>query len=282
MQALTHVFYHADMDGLATLYAHYHLCNKRIIAKPIQYGDLSCFEDVEAEDNVVFLDFCPDRAIMEHIQPYGSVMFVDHHSGAKEKVEYARQCPAVNYVYDPDAHGACQLLYSALGKEAPEVIKLVGDRDVWCLDDPRTEQLHEFFMSLDIPVDTWGKWFDRFDWLLEPANLAHACKVGEGLVKERDERVAAKAKEAKLYRISGITEPVLGVEASDDISVLGNALAGVAGLGMVFRVVGNAVVISFRSKDGHSALEAAKALGGGGHGNAAGATVGRWMIEGAV
>jgi nanoRNase/pAp phosphatase (c-di-AMP/oligoRNAs hydrolase) len=99
------------------------------------------------------------------------------------------------------------------------------------------------------------------------------------LVKERDERVAAKVKEAKLYRISGITEPVLGVEASDDISVLGNALAGVAGLGMVFRVVGNAAVLSFRSKDGHSALEAAKALGGGGHGNAAGATVGQWMVD---
>jgi nanoRNase/pAp phosphatase (c-di-AMP/oligoRNAs hydrolase) len=39
------------------------------------------------------------------------------------------------------------------------------------------------------------------------------------------------------------------------------------------------VVLSFRSRDGHSALEAAKALGGGGHGNAAGATVGKWMLE---
>jgi oligoribonuclease NrnB/cAMP/cGMP phosphodiesterase (DHH superfamily) len=182
----THVFYHNDMDGLATLYAYYKLCHKRFNAVTVQYGDLSCFEAVEADSEVVFLDFCPGTTVMGRIQPYGSVLIVDHHSGAKEKVEVVSRWPMVNCLYDPDAHGACQLLYSAFAQTPPEFVTLIGDRDVRLLNDQRTQQLHEFFISLDIPIDAWGRWFDMFEWLHEPQNLAHACSVGAGLVKQKD------------------------------------------------------------------------------------------------
>jgi oligoribonuclease NrnB/cAMP/cGMP phosphodiesterase (DHH superfamily) len=87
--------------------------------------------------------------------------------------------------------------------------------------------------------------------------------------------VSAKVAEAKWYSISGISGPVLGVEAKDDISCIGNALAITAGLGMVFRVIGEQVVVSFRSVEwsARTAFDTDKVLSGGGHKHAAGATI---------
>lgn len=198
-----------------------------------------------------------------------TVTSIDHHIGAKEEYSaLAKEDPDFTFIFDNDKSGA-SLAWTTLfpDEPVPELVRLVEDSDLWRWkygEDTKALNNIVFMLAnkpeevvklLDAPLEGFkrdGAVITRY------ANI-----MIEDSVKNSDP-VTLKVGEhdVPLYNIT--------VYKSEAGNLLATARGQTVGL---FTIDGGEVKISFRSLDGHSpsALDIAKALGGGGHVKASGA-----------
>ena len=198
------------------------------------------------------------------------VTTIDHHADKKADLEaVAQEFPAFTFVFDEAKSGA-SLSWKHFFPEEPEprLVSLIEDVDLWLWrygqeardassflwlsrNDPQAMLAH--IESALEPIIEKGALLSRyadteieFQCSIEPVRM----KVGEHSVSARNITTHQSASGNKISEKEG---------------------AAVA----MFTIQGDRVKISFRSKDGQSpsALSLAAILGGGGHPNAAGATV---------
>lgn len=275
---MKHVFYHSDMDGIATLYSwsEFNSLNACGIAT-INYGaaTLKAIEHVCAGDDVVFLDFCPDQAATQKLKDAGVVgMEVwDHHKGAESNIARIKELfPDAEINYRPEGIGACAMPWERANRDLPVPIRLIAKRDVWDWSEPHAAFLHEWCTVLGPTIDDYEKWLRTLTTMEASADfIGEIMGYGKQLVEKRDAVIAKQVAEATKINT------LLAVNSSENISELGNALAKANEykVGLVWSVVGNVVRMSFRSIPSapQSALTIARQYGGGGHEHAAGASM---------
>jgi oligoribonuclease NrnB/cAMP/cGMP phosphodiesterase (DHH superfamily) len=281
------IFYHSDMDGIATAYAYcdqlcsapnYSLC-------PIDYTNTHSFVAAQCYgfNSVTFLDFCPSQEIVDTLVSAGiqKITVIDHHAGAAEKIEYVKACaiPNMSVYYDVGAVGACTMPYQILGKAIPYQSKLIGMRDVWDFSDSNAKSFHAWCAAAGPEINDHVAWFE----ILSGHNirdLTDRIEIGERLLARTAANINAKVRDTLHWipmRVNDKSFEVPAVNSDSNISELGNEVATrfVIGVGVVWFVTANSVKLSFRSIEGgnFTALELATSLGGGGHKHAAGATI---------
>ena len=275
---MQHIFYHDDMDGVASLYMYCTKVDRVSLASttyPITYSYKDdIFSTVLAGDEVVFLDFCPRVGTVKGTLSKCEVEIYDHHEGAKNAVTEIRELSNVAVAYLPSAKGCCQMFDS---KPVPLAIKLIGNRDVWDFSLEGTREFHAWCGSQK-PSSDFNYWLKTFEAMEKSEELVHmAIAAGRPLVEKHDATIKKAVDSAAEIWFKG--QRVLASNSYDNISELGNALASAgSGLGMTYYVTGGEtpdVRISFRSveRSACTALKAAQHLGGGGHKHAAGANM---------
>ena len=273
---MQHIFYHDDMDGVASLYMYCTKVDRVSLASttyPINYSYKDyIFSSVLAGDEVVFLDFCPRLETVRGILSKCEVQIYDHHEGAKDTIKQIMMLPTTAVSYYPEAKGCCQMIH----KDIPRAIRLIGNRDVWDFSEEGTREFHAWCCTQK-PSSNYRYWMDMFEQLEKNPGLVDGCiDIGTPIVTDHDEKIRKQVEASAELWFMG--QRVLAFNSYENISELGNSLASAgSGLGMTYYATGNPsmVRISFRSVDKSptSALEAARKLGGGGHKLAAGANL---------
>lgn len=155
---VTHIFYHTDTDGhLAGFLASYlGPMKKPYIFHEIDYGRHFPLEEIESDDSVVIVDFSlpPEvmAKLMSKINNHKNILWIDHHKSSIERYEkelpaalevlpgirYVGMCGAMlTWIYlfgDICEYGTVITdteLIEDRAKDAPTVVKLVNDHDVW-------------------------------------------------------------------------------------------------------------------------------------------------------
>ncbi len=198
------------------------------------------------------------------------VTVIDHHiSEHTHMLEVARTHPNLEYVFDNTKSGA-SLAWSYFFKDVltPSLIQFVEDNDLWkkALGENTEHVVNFLSLSNNNPMSVLTLFDEEIDSVIEQGRILTTYtheKVGR-LVLLEPVLLTIGNSEVQAYNIT------------DYQSACGNALAKENDAAVaLYTIIGTSVKISFRSLDHHnpSALKCAMVLGGGGHRNAAGATL---------
>jgi oligoribonuclease NrnB/cAMP/cGMP phosphodiesterase (DHH superfamily) len=289
----THVFFHRDLDGYACGYiSHEAKFDINAIYHTVNYNEALDFREIADGDTVFFFDFTPEVDEVKILMNYATLknlVILDHHN-VEDKHEALSQLAQlwhwpVTLGLNKNAKGCVEVVMEYTWKRGLSmddifVLERIGNRDVWDFSLPMTKEVHEAIcLMCPFPADDSGimGWFNTFSSAIDGDNL---LSIGELLLKKSEaevKRIAANAKEVYFEKL-GKTIPF--VVSNTLISEVGNVLA--LGSNEKLACVGNfsagKLLFSFRSVN-ETALDAARTYGGGGHHNAAGATITELPVE---
>ena len=225
--------------------------------------------DVAGRD-VYVVDFSYKRPAMVALAAAAkSLTVLDHHKTAEEDLAgLTEECNRLygvvpNVVFKSDRSGgrlAWEYLYG--GKESPWLVDYTEDRDLWRWALPHSREVNAALRSYPLDFSAWNELSGR-----DPLSLA---PEGAAILRAEAQVVAAHVRNAREVELAG--HRVLCVNATTLFSEVAGELARGRPFGACYFDRGDGVrQWSLRSRDGGvDVSEVARAMGGGGHRNAAG------------
>lgn len=295
MQTL--VIYHAKcMDGLGALWAAVNKLGMFIETHAASYGSQP--PDVTGK-TVYILDFSYPRDTIIKMQSQAAYLYVvDHHISAEEDL---RGLP--NTVFDKTKSGAVLAWHFFFGSdvEPPLLLRYIQDRDLWQWKLSLSQAINEairYYADLDYTFSQSMQVLDSINAILAKSNgdivhfedMRSLVDKGMMLLDVKAKRVANVTQKPFMFQVRNKVGVIFTNEMqsigyipatfaeSDIASEVGSKLAEMSqyGVGCVILPMGSngKYGLSFRSvKGNNNALILAKAFGGGGHAQAAGAGV---------
>lgn len=284
LAAVTTIVSHADCpDGVASALiakeaVHRHrgpnACAEVLF---MRYGTKELAELV-AVPRMLFVDMTPPKERVSDFIHAGAIV-LDHHLAQKEIVASFEELDSGVFADEKEEPGvsgallAYRELFVPLVGEEPIVrafAETAGVRDTWQKQDPRWDEACAQAAALRFwPWETLAK-------VPNVSMLAPFLHIGPTLIakdKERDARSIAES-----FRFTARGRRVVcfeGLHTSDIADVLGGDADLVVGWHFFVDKGQSKVTLSFRSRGPNiKAIDIAKRLGGGGHTQAAGATIG--------
>lgn len=288
------MLYHADCaDGFGAAFAAWLKWGDAVEYIPVSYGQ----EPPEVLGKHVLIgDFSYKRDTIERIAPgAASIVILDHHTTAKAELDEWRRFREkperfrpnviaamngdlarngylpVSALFDMDRSGAVMMWdFCFPGEEAPLLLKLIEDRDLWRFDLPQTK-----------PFGVWLRCepfeFERWELIAQQLNDARDCAnimaEAEAMQRFFDQKVAEIARYARFERMAGHSVVLCNCPpmfASEVGHLLLKQYASVD-FAACYSDHANTRAYSLRSEDSRvDVSEVAKRWGGGGHRNAAG------------
>lgn len=278
------VLYHDNcLDGLGSAAIAYSKLGDDADYIPVQYGQYNKLQEqlkVICKDTkyvtIYMLDFCfTYEEMIDLFKHYCTTMYIlDHHEGAKDTLKLLESYAENTLVlYDINKSGVgITWDYFYPEYELMPILAHIQDRDLWKFELAGTKEICEALYSrLIIPWDIKA-WDKIIMWPTNSYGYLELKQVGDILVKHKQQRINSII-DSKSY---GDASKYIIVNAPSDIaSELGNAIANKfskPALIWSYNYGLDKYIFSVRSNDSCSitALEIAKANGGGGHKHAAG------------
>jgi len=229
---------------------------------------------VEKGEVVYIVDFSfkQEDYYQKLLEKAGRVVNLDHHIGAKEILESMAQKYQnfeFEFVFDNEKSGARLTWEYFYNDNTPEIVKYVEDRDLWKWTyGDKTKWVNAYlFMFVDKPEVVKDFLNQDVSDIIEKGKLI--SDYNDFLLSRFLEKAKAVNLKIGNYIVKAYNVCLFQSEIGAELSTRENQAVA------LYSIIGDSVVLSFRSKDHHSpsALELAKMLGGGGHKNAAGAVV---------
>lgn len=175
------ILHHTDADGR---------CSAAITIKYLNENGFSWInKECEYDQNIgeiphyirkVFvLDLSFSPTVFRNLCENYEVVWIDHHITAIEKLDDFKSVKGIRKI----GVAACELTWRYLFpyQEAPEVVKLIGDRDVYNFKyGDRTRDFHEFYLLVDPSANSpaWDRWFNNLSDLdVEFGGILRKAKV---------------------------------------------------------------------------------------------------------
>lgn len=262
------VYHHNDLDGIASAAIIYNIVDTGKYI-PTNYGDIWNHKDVK--DAVVYVvDFSfPDMYALK--DACKELIWIDHHKSAMERQAQAWNDATIKGIRDLNYAG-CELTWMYFNSiiNMPEIIKYIGDFDMWEFTLPDTKPVTEA-ATYELTSHDTDMWADLFNPVLEKLHIKKLKDNGNILLKAKELRIDKAYKSGTDVIFHGFTARI--VNASADVSEIGERIyQNGYNIALVWRMVDDQVVLSFRSGgDGPAVDTFAKIYGGGGHKHAAGA-----------
>lgn len=284
------VYYHgADLDGWACA-AIYATKRRKVHLYPIDYGQKFDTTDIEKNDVVAILDFCPDdpHVIQLIIEQVPVFYWFDHHESSRKMYEREKfkdiHTPPGLFVTDSKENpmSACELLYMYMYdceyKDISYYIRLLGRYDVWQHDsDPQVLPFQYAMRAwLGDPRTNLQQWKK----LLNPSSSDH--KLFQKLIEHgkfiqmHEEKESAKKAETLCFEMEFEGYKTLAINRTLESSKFFESIYDPKKHDLIlqFAYHGDFWKLSFRSaKPEVNCAEIAERFGCGGHAMSAGATV---------
>lgn len=259
------IYYHDDMDGI---------CSAAIIRKI--YPEAKCIKsnygnevpeikDEDIKNKIVFVvDYSFEPEIMEKLKNESRIFcWIDHHKSAMERNPELWNSDEIDGLRSLDKSG-CELTWEWFEphEDAPQIVKLIGDYDMWRFNHPETKAFGEIAsLEIESPEDMVG----MFDGGVPIETL----EGGELLLKAQLKRVKKAFKDGFDIMFHGYK--TRRMNTNNDQSNVGNyACKQGYDIGMIWYVKGENIIIGLRSIGDIDVSILAKKYNGGGHKNAAG------------
>ena len=263
---------------------------------PASYGEVP--PDVTGA-NVLIVDFSYKRDVMERMaQRAAHIIVLDHHKTAADELKglptpmiWAKMPkfdgrPVLAAEFDMNRSGA-QIAWDFFhmprprggtgpGIPRPALVDYVADRDLWRWELPRSRPISAWIASHD---QTFGTWETLANTLDDNRLMLNAADQGAAIERMKRRNVAQLISAGKRrMAIGGYVVPVANAPFFMASDVAGAMAAGAPFAATYFDTADGTRVFSLRSRadegeEGIDVSEIARALGGGGHRNAAGFTV---------
>ena len=238
----------------------------------------------ELEDKlVVFVDIAVDNQQLCRLSEVAShIILLDHHVSAQ--LRYQSDLETVNRLeaegheiyFDLDHSGAVLAWnYFHPDEPTPELLDYVEDQDLWSWKLSGSEQVNAAIASYPREFDAWD--------ILAERSSEDLIREGEPIVRSNKMEVRRAVQKTQPMRIG--EKRLEAVNATSNRSAIGHELAKRtafgAAWGCVYRISGDKVHATLYSIGDLDVSQVASRLGGGGHRNAAGFTVGleEWLRE---
>lgn len=244
---------------------------------PCEYNDTGPDLDEIRNKDVFILDFHFNPDVMEKLQEKSkSLTILDHHKTAKEKLNhFCSQCHKKTYFnFDLKKSGAMLAWdYFYPNKEAPFLVKLIQDRDLWSWELPSAKALCSRLDLEEFKFSRWGQ-------LLEENSIEfwqNYAQEGQAIEAFKKVQVKELLSAAKPIEINGFPGVALNLNCNFIKSLAGEMLLDSfegALFSMTYRVTPDMrIACSLRTKGFDASSHIAEKFGGGGHPQACGLTL---------
>jgi len=283
------VLYHANcLDGFGAALSAWDAFKGRAKYIPVQYGQQVPWNELVGA--IYLVDFCyrPKQMVELGYLAFSKgnkVVVIDHHKTTIEAVAQfdwpEELADTFEWVLDIEHSGAV-LTWNYFHPDEdyiPPGLQLIEDRDLWKFNNPKTKLYCAALAIVPRNFDSW------YSCLVRYTRIDNLCFEGEVLLRQQEQHLTALEEAAYPYQITytiGAVATTVYVLACNApawyASELGNRLAArsISGIGMVWQktarpdVIDTIKQVSLRSVGEVDVEMIAKALGGGGHKNAAG------------
>lgn len=253
------VIYHANCsDGTGAAWAAWKLLGDRAEYFAANHGEKP--PEVKGR-RVAILDFSySNSTIKQMVKDADALVVIDHHKSAMVELHDVN-CT----IFDMKRSGAMMSWnFFHPGKEPPQLIKYIEDRDLWKWELPYSK---EFSAAFDmVPWD-----FDEYDKFLDDSAIDDAKERGAYILAYSKTVISKIVKNASKRKLDG--KDVLVVNSSHWMSEIGNNLGPKCDYAMIWcwDHEKRQCRVSLRAHhDDEDVSEVAKRFGGGGHRKAAG------------
>jgi oligoribonuclease NrnB/cAMP/cGMP phosphodiesterase (DHH superfamily) len=222
------------------------------------------------EDTIVYIvDFALKPEYLNKVlEKAKKVINLDHHISMKNILEEIKD-PKFEFVFDNDKSGASLTWHYLFNTEPPEIIKYVEDKDIWKWQyGDITKYVNDYLFLFTNKPEEVKELLDK--------DITEIIEKGKIINQYTTYLINTFVEKAKDLFIKIGNYKVRAYNTGLFQSEIGNLLATQYNEAVcLFSINGDYVKLSFRSLDNHnpSALDLAKLLNGGGHRNAAGASV---------
>lgn len=249
-----------------------------------KYGDEECyylpavyqqdppggFEQFRDKD-VVFVDFCYPKDVMEKIADLAStLLIIDHHKTAAATISDMASRPDVGCSFNLEKSGAVLAWeYFHPEEKVPRLLQHIQDRDLWRFALDHTREISAALYSYPFDFDLWNKLVHRCE-----KNSMELVDEGKPIIRAQMKHIADfLTYTSHLIVIGGYEVPAVTVPFMW-ASEAGNILCKGSPFSACYYKNKDGWKFSLRSTDeGVDVSEVAQQYGGGGHRNAAGFTV---------
>lgn len=266
------VLYHAVADGQPCTdgYTGYYVVRKafpEIEGVPVVHGQPPPMDKI-AGKRVVLVDFCyPRETMLELRKVTKDLLVLDHHKTALD------QCGDLPYCrFDLSVSGAMlawrYFFEETTGEKPPPLVSYVSDADLWKFKLKSSREIRAWLSSLPMDLIEWSaanillrdsKAFEQVAW------------AGSLILRQIDHQVA---RAAETHTVVDTEDGQMAfVNSQLYQSEIGSKLAEKYGMACVWWYDRGLIRLSLRADAAHDVSLAAKALGGGGHPQAAGAAL---------
>jgi oligoribonuclease NrnB/cAMP/cGMP phosphodiesterase (DHH superfamily) len=188
--------------------ATYRPCDYKEEGKPL--------EEIPDEASVYVLDFSfKKEPTRQHIDRFKFFKVLDHHSGVREELKEFSDDPRI-YIDESRSGATIAWDFFHPGKEVPEILKVVSDRDRWVFELPYTKAVSA---ALAIEEKTFENWKRLIE---DPDTVERMTTEGNAILKQQNHIVAMAVQYAHPMEIAG--HQILASCASSFQSEIGNAI----------------------------------------------------------
>lgn len=268
MTQKTHVLFHKNCsDGTGAKFAAWKKFRDKALYTPVQYGD--GLPHIEDGSDVYILDFSYSREVLEALRLRSkSILVLDHHKTAQEALEglpYAQ--------FDMNRSGAV-LAWQHFHPDTPipDLLLDIQDRDLWRWERSTSRDLTAALPLTKNSMPAWDNLATDQEYYLSTVERGKTKSLFDSLAVESALKTVHPFQlEAfgRVYQVGLVNATSLG---SDIGNHLCTDLSFDIGMPYFISDMGK-LVLSFRSVGDLDTTVISKALGGGGHKNASGATV---------
>lgn len=261
------LYHHPCMDGMGAKYAAWKKFGDKAEYIGVNYNQP--VPQLEPGSVVYIIDFSYPKDILRGMQKVMSELVVlDHHKTAQEDLAgepYA--------IFDMNRSGAVMAWdYFFPGVEAPKLLQIIQDRDLWKFKFPETRHVFNYMNLHGDDVTTWDEVIKLPGYVVGKGSLI--TKYQEQLTRN-----SSKTDMVKVIQWSVVPNVKAGLLNSTNFpSEIGESIVKNPELGVDFSITyfidkEGVVNLSFRSIGDFDVGAIAKSFGGGGHKDASGARI---------
>lgn len=228
--------------------------------------------EIDEETTVYIVDFALKPEDLQKLLSIAKqVINIDHHISVKDYLEkYSKQYKNFKFVFDNSSSGASLTYKYLFDEDVPMLIKYVEDKDIWKWEfGEETKYVNDYlFLFTNKP--------EKIKEILQSYQIEEILNKGKTINEYTSYIINSFVEKSKDLFVKIGDYKVRAYNTGLFQSEIGNILSTKFDQAVcLFSINGDYVKLSFRSLDSHnpSALDLAKLLNGGGHRNAAGASV---------
>jgi nanoRNase/pAp phosphatase (c-di-AMP/oligoRNAs hydrolase) len=268
MKLITVIYHNFCYDGAGAKYAFWRKFGDDAEYIPCTYYDKS-IPKLSGGDTLYIADFSfPYEVLEEWSKIYDQIILLDHHKTAFDHLSaYVGKDPKIRILIDNDKSGALLAWEYMHDEEAPMLIRMISDRDLWQFKIPGSKELHQYLVSNPMDMNLYHLLAN------DHATFHQAIELGKALLQQYNQLVENICKHAWWTYIDGHKVPIVNTTIA--WSEVGEYLVhkyADAPFAASFTVHGEKLQFSLRSS-GFDVAKVAEKFNGGGHKKAAGFVV---------